>query len=113
MGYILMQPSIDKSSTPKDDKILQAGGSCLFGVSKSGAHSQPVALYHFSVIHRPAQTMMCVDRLTRRFDTLLSQYAHIVLLVSSVDCKTCSSAYTDSITGCTHVSNINPATDSE
>ena len=43
---------------------------------------------HFSVIHRPAQTMMDMNRLTRRFDTLLSQYAHIVLLVSSVDRKT-------------------------
>ena len=51
MGYILMQPSIDKSSTSKDAKILQTGGACLFDVTKSGECSQPVAFrYRYFIV---------------------------------------------------------------
>ena len=51
MGYISMQPSIDKSSTSKDAKILQTGGACLFDVSKSRVRSQSVAFgYRYCIV---------------------------------------------------------------
>ena len=41
-----------------------------------------------------------VDELTRCFDTMSSQYTHIVLLLSNVDHQSRPSAYTDIIIGC-------------
>ena len=69
--------------------------------------------YHFSVLHRPAQMMIDVDGLTRCFDKLSVKYAHIGLLLSNMDYKALTSAYTGSIVGCSAVSNIKPDTNRE
>ena len=61
--------------------------------------AQELLSYHFSVIHRPAQMIMDVDGLTRRFDSLPSQYAHIASLLSTMDRQARPDVYTDSISG--------------
>ena len=68
--------------------------------------TQELLGYHFSMIHRPARMMTDVDGLTRRVDTLSSQYAHIALLLSNVDHQKRTPAYTNSIIGCDQAANI-------
>ena len=59
--------------------------------------AQELLGYHFSVIHMPARMMMDMNGLTRRFNSLSSKYAHIALLLSSVDHKDRPSDFTGGI----------------
>ena len=73
--------------------------------------AQELLGYYFSVIHRPARMMIDVDKLPYHVDNMSSQYAHISLLLSSVDCKTHPFSCTSSIAGCVRASKIKPDND--
>ena len=62
--------------------------------------------YHFSVLHRSARMMVDVDGLTRCFDKLSSVYARIASMLSDVDRKARSTAYTQIMATCSSASRL-------
>ena len=59
--------------------------------------AQELLGYHFSILHRPARTMIDVDSLTRRFGNLTSEYIKIGTFLSYHDRLCRPAAYTSGL----------------